>query len=152
MYRDPERAGHAAFAQHVQIAETFFVINLEQLERLARRWDATLRGDYASSWRLMWEQLDAARAIAVARGRDVTAIDRARRRGNPLASDFAISRGHREAALRAFADVRRCLPEVVVPTEIPRSLREPERPRAAWVGWVFAMVIALLVLAFARDC
>lgn len=124
MYRDPDTSALATFAKHVQIAEALYVVNLEHRAQLESRWEAERRQAYGLTWIQLWEQMDAARAIATMFGRDVSPVDMARRRGNPDALDLHISRGNREAALRAFAEIRRCMPEVVVPTEISQEKRE----------------------------
>jgi hypothetical protein len=148
MYRDPDTSALATFAKHVQIAEALYVINLEHLEHPH---DVERRQAYGLSWIQLWEQVGAARAIAVMFGRDVSAVDMARRRGNPDAVDLYLSRGNRDAALRAFAEIRRCMPEVVVPTEIPGERRELPRRRGerldvmpTWASCTLAVVLAVI--------
>jgi hypothetical protein len=148
MYRDPDTSALATFAKHVQIAEALYVITGEHLDH---RQDAERRQAYGLSWIQLWEQVGAARAIAVMFGRDVALVDLARRRGNPDAVDLHVSRGNRAAALRAFAELRRCLPEVVVPTEIPGDLRERPRRRGerlemelTWASCTLAVVVAVI--------
>lgn len=147
MYRDERAADLAEFTKHVQIAETLYVVHLEQYEQLNGDWE--VEQACARSWRGLWEQLAQACAIAAKRGRDVSRVLAARRRANPDAVERWVSRANREATLHAFAEIRRCLPEVVVPTEIPtpwRSVVLPDPPRVRLAAAIVAIVICALGL------
>lgn len=126
IYRDPDPSALTAFANHVTIAETLYGAHLDLGVRLAHEWDSELQQDYLMTWVQLWDQLEEARRIATQLGRDVTTVDAAERRANPYAVDAAITEAHRDATRTAFVEVRRCMPEIVVPSSV-----QPARPRRA---------------------
>lgn len=128
-----------AFAQHIGVAEDL----LDEIERIPARIEAAesmtqevldhLARNWAEGWQNTWEQLQEARAIVVARGRDVSAYDAARADAGDLFLDVAGGKAvhlYKEThftwknqstrpARTAIAALRAAMPEVIVTKQAP---------------------------------
>jgi hypothetical protein len=178
--RDPYRDDAAwiqAFSQHVSIAIELSRELTSWRERFDRATGAGGSGEAAASaaqeignrWEMFWSQLDDARALAQARGVNLSAYDKARDDARDLSSgaavvevgewrhDVATSGRKRtvhfrvprlEAARRALGALRAAVPAAQI-------VRQPDAPdlrtlsqRIPWTWIVLAIVAAAAILHF----
>ena len=173
---DPYRGGEPAnglheLGQHVSIALELGHELVTERERFVwavrcsfaeKAW--LLSHEIGSRWEMAWSHLDDARALAVRRGRDVAAYDRARDLAGDLSSAVAIVEvgGWRPVGLTAFArtaryrlprleplvDAMAALQEAVPEARIER---QPEPPnvrlgrRLLWKWFLIAIVAAVTI-------
>ncbi len=140
VFRDGDHVGAAQFGQHVAVAEDI----LDTIETIPQRIASADEGvsqevmdvwarEMAMGWENVWTQLQEARAIVVARGREVGAFDAARTRAGDIWNDVAVGKSvtvgnevHMKwrsvptsTAREAIAALRAAMPEVVVMKQAP---------------------------------